>query len=77
MFHFLFSFFQRVLLYNAYATSAMCAAGIDVLDVYPLTDSYPKGTGYHGDRFTVNDVVHYNDSVFWPVENVLENYFGT
>ena len=64
------------MLYNAYATAAMCEAGIDIIDVYPLSDSYPLGTGYHGSKFAVNDVVHYNNAVFWPVEDLLEEYFG-
>ena len=31
-------------LYNAYATLAMCRAGFEVLDVYPLSASFPNGT---------------------------------
>ena len=43
----------------------MCQAGFDVIDVYPLTDSYPGGT---------TDVVHYPDHVFRAVETLLEKY---
>jgi len=45
--------------------SAMCQAGFDVIDVYPLTESYPKGT---------IDVVHYPNDVFRAVETLLEKY---
>ena len=41
----------------------MCNAGIEVLDVYPLTASYPGGA---------LDAVHYVDSVFASVEQLLE-----
>ena len=52
-------------LFNTYATSAMCKAGFDVIDVFPLTDSYPHGT---------QDVVHYIPSVFSMMEEMLEKY---
>ena len=45
--------------------SAMCQAGFDVIDVYPMTDSYPGGT---------LDVVHYPDKLFAPMETMLEKY---
>lgn len=57
--------FQRVALFSAYAMSAMCQAGFDVIDVYPMTDSYPSGT---------DDVVHYPNHVFNSVETLLERY---
>ncbi|KAK2560940.1 hypothetical protein P5673_016057 [Acropora cervicornis] len=56
---------QRVALFSAYAMSAMCQAGFDVIDVYPMTDSYPSGT---------DDVVHYPNHVFNSVETLLEKY---
>ena len=46
--------FQRLELFHKYATSAMCKAGIPVLDVYPMTASYPNGTLDH---------VHYSENV--------------
>ena len=58
-------FFQRVLLFSTYAMSAMCQAGFDVIDVYPMTDSYPRGT---------LDEVHYPDRVFHLMETMLEKY---
>lgn len=62
--------FQRVLLYNAYATSAMCRAGIDVIDVYPISDSYPAGT------ISLTDPVHYGGHVFRDVEALLYKVFS-
>ena len=62
--------FPRVLLYNAYATSAMCRAGIDVIDVYPIRDSYPAGT------VTQTDPVHYAGHVFRDVEALLYKMFS-
>lgn len=47
--------------------SAMCEAGFDVIDVYPMTDSYPGGT-------LELDVVHYSGKVFVTVETLLERY---
>ena len=41
----------------------MCRAGVKVLDVYPLTASYPDGALDH---------VHYADNVFAFVEQLLE-----
>ena len=43
----------------------MCEAGFDVIDLYPMTDSYPGGT---------LDVVHYPNKVFDTVETLLERY---
>lgn len=60
--------FQRVDLFNAYAMAAMCRAGFLVLDVYPLTSSYPRGPV---------DGVHYNKTVFASAEDILEEYFST
>ncbi|XP_068730423.1 uncharacterized protein [Montipora capricornis] len=68
---------QRILLYNAFATTRMCEAGFHVLDVYPVTDSYSPGTGTHGAHGPVkNDVVHYSNLAFRPVEDLLEEFFG-
>ncbi|XP_022800409.1 uncharacterized protein LOC111338234 [Stylophora pistillata] len=58
---------QRVLLFSAYAMSAMCQAGFDVIDVYPMTESYPGGT-------LANDVVHYPNKVFSALETLFEKY---
>ena len=57
--------FQRVALFSAFATSAMCNAGFDVVDVYPISDSYPDGA---------SDYVHYKPRVFWDLETLLEKY---
>jgi len=45
--------------------TAMCEAGFDVIDLYPMTDSNPDGT---------LDVVHYPNKVFDTVETLLERY---
>ena len=50
----------------------MCQAGIPILDLFPMTDSYPKGTGLQGRPF---DAVHYEHRIFVSVENVLGQYF--
>lgn len=59
----------RVELYNAYATSKMCQAGFNVLDVYPISYAYPNGTR------SIVDAVHYDHVVFKPVEDYLYDYF--
>ena len=43
----------------------MCKAGFEVLDVFPLTDSYEPGPF---------DGTHYDDKVFNAAELELENY---
>ena len=53
------------MLFNAYAMSAMCKAGFEVLDVYPLTASYEPGT---------LDGTHYDALVFKTVELELYKY---
>ncbi|XP_032237158.1 uncharacterized protein LOC5511899 isoform X2 [Nematostella vectensis] len=53
---------HRVRLFNAYATWAMCQAGVPVIDVYPLTVAFPGGT---------SDVVHYRNFVFDSIERRL------
>jgi len=57
--------FQRVALFNVYSVSAMCKAGFDVIDVYPLNDSYPPRCMDH---------VHYDKAVFDMMETMLEQY---
>ncbi|XP_015767755.1 PREDICTED: uncharacterized protein LOC107346472 [Acropora digitifera] len=56
---------KRIALFSAFATSAMCNAGFDVVDVYPISDAYPNGAWDH---------VHYNPRVFWDLEKLLEKY---
>ena len=60
-----FCFHQRVTMFSSYAMSAMCEAGFDVIDMYPMTDSYPGGT---------LDVVHYPNHVFSSMVTMLEKY---
>ena len=60
-----FLFLQRAQLFNTYATSAMCKAGIPVLDMYPLTAAWPDGT---------RDSVHYTDKPMEPAIEVLERF---
>ena len=64
----LLSKFQRIQLFNAFANSAMCKNNISVLDVYPISDSYPPGT---------KDGIHYKDEVFNPVIDLLQRYFSS
>jgi len=61
----------RVQLYNAFSTSKLCDAGIKILDVYPLTYSYPNGTGSNIKPW---DAVHYEALVFKSVEDYLIQY---
>lgn len=63
---------QRLLLYNAYATKAMCDAGFDILDTFPMTDSHPNGTGLPHKPY---DAVHYPISTFVTAAELLERYF--
>lgn len=60
-------FFQRVLLFSAYAMTVTCQAGFDVINVYLMTHSYPEGT-------RDNDIVHYANEVFDAMETLLEKY---
>ena len=57
--------FPRIILYNAYAMSAMCKAGVDVIDVYQMTDSFPPGT------VSKRDPVHYERRATESVEALL------
>ena len=43
-----------------------------MLDVYPLSASFPNGTDRSYDPY---DSVHYKDSVFKPAEEILMEYF--
>jgi len=45
----------------------MCKAGIPVLDVYPMTASYPNGTLDH---------VHYSDNVQRAAEDQLITFIA-
>lgn len=60
--HWRFHTHQRLELFSKYATSAMCKAGIPVLDVYPMTFAYPDGTYDH---------VHYAPNAQRPAEDQL------
>ena len=61
--------FPRIILYNAYAMSAMCKAGINVVDVYPMTDSFPPGT------ISMRDPVHFERKAMESVEFSIYNKF--
>ena len=54
------------MLFNAYSMSAMCNAGIPIIDVFPMTSSYPCKP---------IDGIHYNITLFKPVEEILQSYF--
>ncbi|XP_067029118.1 uncharacterized protein [Acropora muricata] len=64
---------QRIQLYNAYAIWAMCRAGFEILDVFPMSYSYPGGTD---ERFDKHDAVHFKNTVFKPAEQILYEYFS-
>ena len=51
----------------------MCQAGFEVLDVYPISASFPNGTDNSLDPY---DAVHYKDLVFKPAEHILLEYFS-
>jgi len=51
----------------------MCSHGIDVLDVNPISEAYPEGTGGGAKKW---DAVHFNAKAFQPVEDLLEEYLG-
>ncbi|XP_012564143.2 uncharacterized protein LOC105848537 [Hydra vulgaris] len=63
---------QRVQLFNAFASYQMCKSGFNVLDVYPMSLSYPDGTGTVLKPW---DAVHYEPIVFKSVEDYLAQYF--
>ena len=47
---------HRIRLFNAYANSRLCSVGIDILDVFAVTSSYPKACrdGVHFSQETFN-----------------------
>lgn len=45
----------------------MCMAGIPVLDMYPLTATWPRGTRDH---------IHYSDDVIEPAVLALERFLS-
>ncbi|XP_066922504.1 uncharacterized protein [Clytia hemisphaerica] len=57
---------QRALLFNAYAMSAMCKAGIPIIDVYPITAAYPKKP---------KDGIHFSMALLKPMVEVLKKYY--
>jgi hypothetical protein len=62
-------------MFNAYATSFMCREGFEILDVHPLTASFPDGTGGpEMEYFKEHDTVHYKTYVTKPFEDVLADY---
>ena len=62
-------------MYNAFATSFMCQEGFEILDVHPLTASYPNGTGGPTmEYFKEHDTVHYKTLVTRPFEDILAEY---
>ena len=56
---------QRVTLFNAFANSRLCTAGITIFDVFPISASFPSGTRDH---------VHYHSFVFEPAEDALADF---
>lgn len=56
---------HRISLFNAYTNSELCSAGVTILDIYPISASYHKGTRDH---------VHYEYFVFEPVEDVIADF---
>ncbi|XP_031549963.1 uncharacterized protein LOC116287422 [Actinia tenebrosa] len=66
--HTLFRFHnnQRIQLFHAYATQVMCQANFKVIDMYPLSSAYPRGT---------SDNVHYDLEAFLPAIRLLEQYY--
>lgn len=66
----------RVILYNTFATSLMCQANLEVLDVYPFTRSYPEGTGGpEVAHYKEHDTVHFKYIAMKPIDIFLEDYF--
>ena len=56
---------HRIRLFNSYANSRFCSAGIPIFDVFPLTASYPGGS---------IDGLHFEDQIFKPAEEALESF---
>ena len=63
----------RVELFNSYSTAQMCRAGIDIIDVHALTETYPFGTGSKKKPW---DAVHFESQVFDSMLQFMEGYFG-
>ncbi|XP_012555003.1 uncharacterized protein LOC101234683 isoform X1 [Hydra vulgaris] len=57
---------QRALLFNAYSMSAMCRAGIAVVDVFPLTSAI---------EVKPTDGIHYDVTVFTSLTKILQEYY--
>ena len=54
----------------------MCRTGLEVLDVYPFTRSYPEGTG--GPEvayYKEHDIVHFKFHVMKTIDLFIEDYF--
>ena len=54
----------------------MCRTGLEVLDVYPFTRSYPEGTG--GPEvayYKEHDIVHFKFHVMKIIDLFIEDYF--
>lgn len=54
----------------------MCRAGLEVLEVYPFTRSYPGGTG--GPEvayYKEHDIVHFKFHVMKALDQFVEEYF--
>ena len=54
------------MLINAYGFEKMCKAGIPVIDVFPMTSSYPNKPP---------DGIHFSMRLFKPVKELLSKYF--
>ena len=64
-------------MFNAYATSLMCKKGFEVLDVHPLTSSYPHGTGGPNvEHYKEHDIVHFEPHVMVPFQEALQEYLA-
>ena len=56
---------HRISLFNAYANARLCTAGFTILDIFPISASFPEGSRDH---------VHYHYYVFEPAEEALASY---
>jgi len=61
-----FQTYTRAMLFNAYSMATMCKAGVDVIDVFPMTSSYPHKP---------SDGIHFDMKLFMPVREALHRYF--
>ncbi|EDO48635.1 predicted protein [Nematostella vectensis] len=65
----------RVQVFNPISTSRACAADLEVFDVFPLTRSYPQGTGGPDVEFyKEHDIVHFKYYLLKPLEDILQEY---